>query len=69
MEKFYKNLAQRKHHKVVEPGDFADAEQTIDKLLDEVFAATFKLEPDKSRIRRPKCGNTTPCTKLCNPYS
>lgn len=47
MEKFYKNLAQRKRNKLVEPGDFADVEQTIDKLLDEVFATTFKLEPGK----------------------
>lgn len=47
MEKFYENLAQRKRNKSVEAGDFADARQTIDKLLDEAFAAAYYMEPGK----------------------
>jgi len=47
MEKFYKNLAQRKRNKQVEAGDFADALPTIDKLMDEVFTATYNMEPGK----------------------
>ncbi|MCW5911573.1 MAG: PD-(D/E)XK nuclease family protein [Cyclobacteriaceae bacterium] len=47
MEKFYKNLAQRKQNKRVEAGDFADAGQAIDKLMDEVFTATYNMEPGK----------------------
>jgi RecB family exonuclease len=47
MEKFYKNLAIRKRNKSVEPGDFADAKQTIDKLMDEIFTATYNMEPGK----------------------
>ncbi|MBN8577484.1 MAG: PD-(D/E)XK nuclease family protein [Cytophagales bacterium] len=47
MEKFYKNLAQRKRSKQVEAGDFADALPAIDKLMDEVFAATYNMEPGK----------------------
>jgi len=47
MEKFYKNLAQHKRNKNVEVGDFADADRTIDKLLDEVFATTYNMEPGK----------------------
>ncbi len=47
MEKFYKNLAQRKRNKLVEAGDFADSRTTIKKLLDEVFTATYNMEPGK----------------------
>jgi len=47
MEKFYKNLAQRKRIKLVEAGDFTDASQVINKLLDEEFTATYNMEPGK----------------------
>lgn len=47
MEKFYKNLAQRKRNKQVEAGDFADALKVMDKLMDEVFTATYNMEPGK----------------------
>ncbi|MBX2915917.1 MAG: PD-(D/E)XK nuclease family protein [Cyclobacteriaceae bacterium] len=47
MEKFYKNLAQHKRNKSVEPGDFADAKKVVDKLIDEAFATTFNMEPGK----------------------
>lgn len=47
MEKFYKNLAQRKRNKQVEAGDFADALPAIDKLMDEVFTTTYNMEPGK----------------------
>lgn len=47
MEKFYKNLAQRKRNKLVEAGDFTDASQVINKLLDEEFTATYNMEPGK----------------------
>lgn len=47
MEKFYKNLMLRKRNKSVEPGDFADVKLTIDKLMDEIFAATYNMEPGK----------------------
>lgn len=47
MEKFYKNLAQRKRNKSVEVGDFADAKKVVEKLIDDAFAATFNMEPGK----------------------
>ncbi len=47
MEKFYKNLAQRKRNKSVEAGDFADAAQVVDKLMDEVFSTAYNMEPGK----------------------
>lgn len=47
MEGFYKNLAQRKRNKSVEAGDFADARQMVDKLIDQIFAATYNMEPGK----------------------
>jgi CRISPR/Cas system-associated exonuclease Cas4 (RecB family) len=47
MEKFYKNLAQRKRNKNVEAGDFADVKQVVTKLMDEIFSATYNMEPGK----------------------
>lgn len=47
MEKFYKNLAQRKRNKGVEVGDFVDAKKVVEKLIDDAFATTFNMEPGK----------------------
>lgn len=47
MEKFYKNLAQRKRNKLVEAGDFADFSVAVDKLIDEVYSSTYNMEPGK----------------------
>lgn len=47
MEKFYKDLAERKGHKLVEKEDFKHAARTLDLLIDEVFISTYKLDPDK----------------------
>lgn len=47
MELFYKGIRDRKGNKQVEAGDFADAERTVDRLIDEVFIKEYNLEKGK----------------------
>lgn len=47
MEKFYRRLAKLKGSSRVEKTDFGDAEQVTDRLIDEVFIRTYRLNPDR----------------------
>lgn len=47
MEKFYKELAERKGSKAVEKNDFENADARLDALIDEVFVRNYKLDPGK----------------------
>ncbi|MEO5600430.1 MAG: PD-(D/E)XK nuclease family protein [Cyclobacteriaceae bacterium] len=47
MEGFYKDVLDSKKSKLVEKGDFKNAGQKIDGLIDQVFIKTYKLDPDK----------------------
>ncbi|MEX2232771.1 MAG: PD-(D/E)XK nuclease family protein [Cyclobacteriaceae bacterium] len=47
MEGFYKDLAEKKHNKLVEKEDFRHADRTIDLLIDKVFMEAYKLDPGK----------------------
>jgi hypothetical protein len=47
MERFYKDLAERKGTKSVEKEDFKHADRTIDLLIDQVFIKAYKLDPHK----------------------
>jgi hypothetical protein len=47
MELFYKRIAERKNSKLIEAGDFAGSDSVIEKLIDEVFVQTYKLDPQK----------------------
>ncbi|MFN3840323.1 MAG: PD-(D/E)XK nuclease family protein [Cyclobacteriaceae bacterium] len=47
MERFYKQLAERKRSKLVEPEDFDQSVKQLDKLLDEAFIKLYHLNPDK----------------------
>lgn len=45
MEWFYKELATKKRSNQVEPGDFSNLDETIDKLIDHAFVTTYNLNP------------------------
>jgi hypothetical protein len=47
MERFYKNIGERKRNNTIETSDFIDAEPAIDKLIDEVFIGAYRLDPDR----------------------
>jgi hypothetical protein len=47
MERFYKNLNARKPDNLVERADLANYEQEVDRLLDEIFIETYRLDPNK----------------------
>lgn len=47
MENFYKGLAARKGTSFVEKEDFKGAGPVIDRLIDQVFIGTYKLDPGK----------------------
>lgn len=47
MERFYKDMVERKKSKLVEKEDFRHADRTIDLLIDKVFIEAYKLDPDK----------------------
>jgi hypothetical protein len=47
MENFYKDLSERKGTKLIEKGDFKNAERTLDLLIDRVFIKAYKLDPEK----------------------
>jgi hypothetical protein len=50
MERFYKQLAEKKKNNLVEHGDFDDYEIVFHKLIDQVFCDTYYLEPGKKVI-------------------
>lgn len=47
MELFYKRLQSVKQTNLIETNDFNNAEATVDKLIDQVFVDSYKLDPDK----------------------
>jgi hypothetical protein len=47
MERFYKQMRERKKSKRIEEEDFKNYEAAIDALIDEVFIETYRLEPGK----------------------
>ncbi|MBL7873820.1 MAG: PD-(D/E)XK nuclease family protein [Cyclobacteriaceae bacterium] len=50
MERFYKQLAQKKKNNLVEAGDFDQYETVFNKLIDQVFALSYHLEPEKKVV-------------------
>jgi len=50
MERFYKQLAERKKNNLVELGDFDNNEVVFSKLIDQVFSEAYHLEPGKKVI-------------------
>jgi hypothetical protein len=50
MELFYKRTSERKGTKVVEASDLGDTEQSIARLIDEVFIEAYGLEPGKKVV-------------------
>ena len=50
MERFYKQLAERKKNNLVELGDFDNSEVVFSKLIDQVFSEAYHLEPGKKVI-------------------
>ena len=50
MELFYKRTAERKRTKVIEAADLNSTEESIAKLIDEVFIEEYKLEPGKKVV-------------------
>lgn len=50
MERFYKQLAERKKNNLVELGDFDNHEVVFSKLIDQVFSEAYHLEPGKKVI-------------------
>ena len=53
MERFYKQLAEKKRNNLVELGDFDNYEAVFGKLIDQVFSEAYHLEPGKKVIRLP----------------
>jgi hypothetical protein len=47
MERFYKQLAEKKKNKLVELGDFDNHEVVFSKLIDQVFSEAYHLEPGR----------------------
>ncbi len=47
MEKFYKQITEKKRDKSIEASDFINYETTIARLIDEVFIKTYRLDPAK----------------------
>ncbi|HEX6889175.1 MAG TPA: PD-(D/E)XK nuclease family protein [Chryseolinea sp.] len=50
MELFYKRTEERKRTKVVEASDLDDTEESIARLIDEVFIEAYGLEPGKKVV-------------------
>lgn len=50
MERFYKQLAERKRNKLVEAGDFENSEAVFNMLIDQVFSEAYHLEPGKKVV-------------------
>ncbi|MBP9926082.1 MAG: PD-(D/E)XK nuclease family protein [Cyclobacteriaceae bacterium] len=50
MERFYKQLAEKKRNNLVELGDFDNYEVVFGKLIDQVFSEAYHLEPGKKVI-------------------
>jgi ATP-dependent helicase/DNAse subunit B len=63
MELFYKGIAERKQTKVIDAADLQTSEQSIAKLIDEVFIGAYGLEPGKKLCTRD---NAWWCTRLSN---
>lgn len=47
MERYYKQIVENKHDKLVEPSDYEGYESKLDKLIDGVFIEAYRLNPDK----------------------
>lgn len=47
MERFYKQIGERKKSRQIEAADFMDYEIAIDSLIDEVFIEAYRLNPEK----------------------
>lgn len=47
MENFYRGLTMRKGHTRIEKEDFVNAGPTLDRLIDQIFIATYQLDPNK----------------------
>jgi len=47
MEKFYRQIIDSKLSNIIEADDFTNYEHKIDKLIDQVFIKTYRLEPDR----------------------
>lgn len=47
MERFYKQIGERKRSRQIDPSDFMDYEVAIDSLIDEVFIEAYRLSPEK----------------------
>jgi len=47
MERFYRNLYDRKKSKLVEQGDFDNSEAAVNKLIDIMFIENFRLNPNE----------------------
>lgn len=47
MERFYKRIREKKKTKAIDKSDFDNAEEVIDRLIDEVFIIQYHLEPGK----------------------
>lgn len=50
MERFYKQLAERKKNKLVEAYDLEHSEAVFNTLIDQVFSEAYHLEPDKKVV-------------------
>jgi hypothetical protein len=50
MEKFYRKIIDSKQNNEIEKDDFINYEPKIDKLIDDVFIKTYRLEPDKAVV-------------------
>ncbi len=48
MELLYTGIRDRKSSKLIEVSDLADAEQAIDRLVDQVFIEQYRLDPSKT---------------------
>lgn len=47
MERFYKQIGEKKRSRQIEPSDFMDYEDAIDALIDKVFIEAYRLDPNK----------------------
>jgi RecB family exonuclease len=47
MERFYKQIGERKRSRQIDPSDFMDYEDAIDALIDKVFIEAYRLDPEK----------------------
>jgi hypothetical protein len=50
MELFYRKIQERKKSSLIEASDFSHAAVVIDQLIDSVFIATYRLDPDATVV-------------------